>query len=396
VTNSTLSGNRAPIESGGGIVNGGTLTVTNSTFSGNSGGSFGGGISNSGTLTVTNSTLSGNTASGGAGIDNFATLNLTNTIVSGNTGGDLGGLAPTTNSHNLVGGTPLLGGLGSNGGPTKTFPLLPGSPAIDAGDDPTCAATGPGNVSNLDQRGIARTAHGPHCDIGAFESQGFFFAPVSGNNQSTKIATVFAPLVVIVGSTFSEPVAGGIVTFTGPASGAGIQSSPLTATIGAGATASVTPSANGTAGSNYTVNATATGTTPTTLPFTLTNTPLLSGINPPSGSITGGATVTLTGAGFVTGTMVTFDGVAATNVVVVNSTRITAKAPAHGAGTVAVAVTVNGATTTLAQAYTYGVVNALPPPEPPGPAGGPPSPLPAVRPAGVPGGVPNPLPAPRP
>ena len=40
-----------------------TLTVTNSTFSGNSAGGFGGGISNAGgTLTVTNSTFSGNSA----------------------------------------------------------------------------------------------------------------------------------------------------------------------------------------------------------------------------------------------------------------------------------------------------------------------------------------------
>jgi hypothetical protein len=55
VTNSTLSGNSAGSGGGGGIFNsGGTLTVTNSTLSGNSAGTGGGGINNSGgTLTVT-------------------------------------------------------------------------------------------------------------------------------------------------------------------------------------------------------------------------------------------------------------------------------------------------------------------------------------------------------
>ncbi len=48
---------------GGGIFNDGTLTVTNSTFSGNSAVDGGGGIYNSGgTLTVTDSTFSGNSA----------------------------------------------------------------------------------------------------------------------------------------------------------------------------------------------------------------------------------------------------------------------------------------------------------------------------------------------
>ena len=46
---------------GGGIYNAGTLTVTNSTLSGNSpANSAGGGIYNAGTLTVSNSTFSSN------------------------------------------------------------------------------------------------------------------------------------------------------------------------------------------------------------------------------------------------------------------------------------------------------------------------------------------------
>jgi hypothetical protein len=60
---------------------------------------------------------------------------------------------------------PLLGTLADNGGPTETHALLAGSPAIDAGDNSTCAA---GPVSGMDQRGILRP-QGLVCDVGAFE-----------------------------------------------------------------------------------------------------------------------------------------------------------------------------------------------------------------------------------
>ena len=64
-------GNAADNDGGGGILNLGTLTVTNSTVRDNSPGEpAGGGIFNRGTLTVTNSTVSGNSAgdAGGGGI----------------------------------------------------------------------------------------------------------------------------------------------------------------------------------------------------------------------------------------------------------------------------------------------------------------------------------------
>jgi len=55
---------------------------------------------------------------------------------------------------------PKLGPLADNGGPTLTMALLPGSPAIDAGDTSLAPAT--------DQRGFPRPA-GLAADIGAFE-----------------------------------------------------------------------------------------------------------------------------------------------------------------------------------------------------------------------------------
>ena len=85
LTNSTVSGNTAG-DDGGGISNNnnGTLTLTNSTVSGNTAGDNGGGINNNGTMTLTNSTVSGNTAQFGGGIDNDGTMTLTNSTVSGN------------------------------------------------------------------------------------------------------------------------------------------------------------------------------------------------------------------------------------------------------------------------------------------------------------------------
>jgi hypothetical protein len=83
ITNSTILDNSVEYD-GGGVSNSGTLTVTNSTIAGNDA-DRGGGVSNSGTLTVTNSTISGNTANGGGGVSNSGTLTVTNSTISGNT-----------------------------------------------------------------------------------------------------------------------------------------------------------------------------------------------------------------------------------------------------------------------------------------------------------------------
>jgi hypothetical protein len=206
VTGSTLSRNSAS-RSGGGIynLNIGTLTVTDSTFSGNSAIYGGGGIANLGTLTVTNCTLSGNSAtfSTGGGISEYpsATTHCRNSLLAGNTAPgspDLGGTL-TSQGHNLIGdgtggsgydptdlvGTsaapidPLLGPLQDNGGPTQTHALLPGSPAIDAGNNVY--------ASMWDQRGpgFPRIIHGT-IDIGAFEYH--FPRPVQLNPNPVPIS----------------------------------------------------------------------------------------------------------------------------------------------------------------------------------------------------------------
>ncbi len=87
VTNSTFSNNTGSRGGGIFISAGSTLTITNSVLSNNSAG-YGGGIYNSGTLTVANSAFSNNTATiYGGGIDNYystGALTVTNSTFSGN------------------------------------------------------------------------------------------------------------------------------------------------------------------------------------------------------------------------------------------------------------------------------------------------------------------------
>jgi hypothetical protein len=242
ITNSTISGNTAD-NRGGGVDNfliGSTLIMTDSTISGNSGSSVGGGVANVGNAVITNSTISGNTAPVGGGVWNVgeaapyhynasgAYLTIANSTIVGNTaevrGGGVanpndltlirtlvsGNTAPVgpeisndgavvADNHNLFGvdGEARVAGfspgptdvvppagvrlsdildpsLADNGGPTQTLALVPGSPAIDAGG-PVCLDAD-GDPLRTDQRGQPRPVDGngdgtAACDIGAFEFQ---------------------------------------------------------------------------------------------------------------------------------------------------------------------------------------------------------------------------------
>ena len=184
ITGSTISNNQTGNPghsggSGGGIVNYGTMTIQDSTISGNTatGGDFegyGGGIYGN-NITITNSTITGNSAWRGGGVagggniahttfsNNSASvaggtlylsspLELGNTILKAgasgvnifNSGGSLitdgynvcsdNGSGFLTGPGDQINTDPMLGPLQDNGGPTFTHALLPGSPAIDAGD----------------------------------------------------------------------------------------------------------------------------------------------------------------------------------------------------------------------------------------------------------------------
>lgn len=176
---------------GAGIDNesGATVTIINSTISGNIAfdpgicdGGVGGGIANfGGTVNLINTTIVDNEAEcRGSGVYmTSGTVVLNNTIVGSNEGFASDCKATTTGEFisggfnldsdgtcgldqpsDLPGVDPLLGQLQDNGGSTDTYLPMTGSPAIDAGE----ASTAPPR----DQRGVHRP-QGPAADIGSVE-----------------------------------------------------------------------------------------------------------------------------------------------------------------------------------------------------------------------------------
>ncbi len=231
LNNVTFESNHATLRGGAMSVDGGEtdfeyLTLTNVTFSNNSSDDLGGAIYNqiiygkNPNPVLKNVTFAGNTASSGNSIFNsssvfaYSFITIQNSILwsdGTNNGAQIvnEGTAYVVISDSIVeggypGGTniltddPLLGVLGDNGGYTQTIPLLPGSPAIDAGNDTDCATT--------DQRGVARP-QGAACDIGAYEYDGETIPPsvvsvTRVNTSPTSAASVDFTV------TFSEPVSG--------------------------------------------------------------------------------------------------------------------------------------------------------------------------------------------
>src|SRR5262249_18546062 len=180
----TITGGSTGYAPGAGLYTLGTTSLTNCTISGNSGFASlaSGSYSNpGGSLTLTNCTVSGNSA--GGLFTYFGPSTLTNTIVAGNTNFDVIGTLDPASTNNLTSGDPLLAPLDNYGGTALTMPLLPGSPALDAG-------TSGAGIPASDQRGSSRFGA---VDIGAFESQGFNFALVPNNTPHTaNIPTAFA------------------------------------------------------------------------------------------------------------------------------------------------------------------------------------------------------------
>ena len=189
ISNTTLNNNSAADDAGA-ILNiadtKGTAILSNCTISGNSAQSYGGGINNVAGLTVSNTTFNGNSANfgGSIAIANPVTLSIGDTVLNaGKMGGNIynDGGTVISRGYNLssddAGGylngpgdqtntDPLLGPLQDNGGPTLTHALLPGSLGIDTGDP---AFTPP---PNYDQRGpgFDRVVNG-RIDKGSFEVQ---------------------------------------------------------------------------------------------------------------------------------------------------------------------------------------------------------------------------------
>ena len=318
IIGSTLSNNsttQGGFGNGGGVNTGsGTLNVINSTLHNNTAFGGGGGIYSNSTdavINVSNSTITQNfaVAFGGGGINNnnAGHSNILNSIIASN-GSQVGtdllgtfvslghnlignnafstGFTVGTNNPNgdLVGGPgvariePILGPLQNNGGATETRALLPGSPAIDAGDNCVVLASGSGGCLatplTTDQRGVARQVNGT-VDMGAFESRSFTLSATSGTPQSKPVNALFAALVVTASGTGGDPVAGGRVIFSSPTSEPtaimATGTSDIQEGIDASGQANTRPTASGTAGGPYNVTATMNRSS-SSASFSLTNT----------------------------------------------------------------------------------------------------------------------------
>ena len=223
ISNSVIYTNSTSItQTGGAILNTGTLTLTSVTLSDNFA-EEGGGLHNEGIATLTNVTIYENTAvSNGGGLhENGGTLNVVNSIIASNsasTGPDCAGTI-VSQGYNLiqdatgctvsgsttgnVSGDPLLAALALNGGTTLNHAIGSSSPALDVGDNSSCAST--------DQRGFPRPIDGDNnatiiCDIGAFELgiplEISDAAIIEGDNGS-KLATFTVTLAAASPSTVS-------------------------------------------------------------------------------------------------------------------------------------------------------------------------------------------------
>jgi hypothetical protein len=174
LVNCTIAGNRGQGGAGGagGLGGGGLAHYGGNGGSGGAGGSAVGGVD--GTCNLTNCTLAWNAGVPGAGGPGGAGGTGVNGSgapgYSGSSGTASGATTCLPAANSLLASNsppgndsfadPKLGPLADNGGPTLTMALLPGSPAIDAGNTSLAPAT--------DQRGFPRPA-GLAADIGAFE-----------------------------------------------------------------------------------------------------------------------------------------------------------------------------------------------------------------------------------
>jgi hypothetical protein len=143
-----------------------------------------------------------------------------------------------------------------------------------------------------------------------------------------------------LGATYNWGISGGTIT-----GGAGTPNITFTA----GAIGTLTLNVTVTTGAGCSDSDSATVAV-TASPIVVT----VTSVTPAAGKTTGGKAVTVSGANFQSGATITFGGSAATSVVFVNSTTLTAVTPAHAAGPVNVTVTnPDTSTGTKINGYTY-------------------------------------------
>ena len=208
----SLVANNVALAYGGGITAyaGSLFTLTNSTISGNIAYTWGGGIFTQIPTSIQHTTIADNIADydvtndgRGGGLVAFqsgAQVSVANSILANNddlstndlndcyqlntTVTSLGynllespGTCTFSSTGDIMGQDPILGPLQDNGGVTETHALLPGSPAIDAGDPILTRLLVAIPLNDQRGNGFPRVVNG-RIDIGAFEAWIWTYLPI--------------------------------------------------------------------------------------------------------------------------------------------------------------------------------------------------------------------------
>jgi len=261
ISNSTFASNSA--SNGGGLLNTGTATISNSTFASNSASSVGGGLyNNGGTATISSSTFASNSASNGGGLYNYGgTTSLGGSIVAKNTGSDCfnynGTL--TDNGYNLSSDSSC--GFTGTGDLQNTDPLLDPNGLQNNGGPTQTIALEPGSPASdqvplaqcpsTDQRGVNRPDDNETaCDMGAYES-----------NYTVSLTLNGTSVTATEGATFNGVVASGSYTGNGTLSATidwGDGSAPTSGTISGSTNFTVSGSHSYAEEGSYTITITVT------------------------------------------------------------------------------------------------------------------------------------------
>ncbi len=166
------------------------------------------------------------------------------------------------------------------------------------------------------------------------------------------------PTVVSVSPSFGSIAGGTAITISGSGftSGSNVKIGAASATgvsfVNSSTLIANTP-AGAQGGADVTVN-TVNGSGSLKLGFAYIGPPTINRISPTAGPATAGNTINIHGTSLTTDTQITIGGVAATNVTLIDSTRMSAIVPAGATGTTAtVAVNNPFGSASLANAYTY-------------------------------------------
>jgi hypothetical protein len=333
--------------SDGPIAGGQTVTITGTALTGATGVQFGAAAGTN--VSVTNATHLTVTAPA----HSAGTVHVTVTTDGGTSATSSADQYTYLDVPAVTGVSPSDGPVGGGQTVTITGTALAGATAVDFGSTPAT------NVANVD--GTHVTATIPAHTAGTVDVTVTTDGGTSATSAADQYTYVVAPTVTGV-SPSDGPLAGGqtiTITGTGLAGATAVHFGTTAATNvantdGTHVTATIPTHAAGTVDVTVTTDG-GTSATSAADDYTYLDTPTVTSVSPNAGPVAGGQTVTITGTAFTGAPEVDFGTAVATNIVVVDTTHLTATAPANAGGTVDVRVTTDGGTsaTSGADHYTY-------------------------------------------